>query len=78
MSIRISFGSRWFSLYLFDRRFTAYFYIQMECGHNSTRNLLTIWKDDSKALRMKDKAGTFLVLGSRKAKRLVRLEREYA
>lgn len=77
MTIRISFGNRWFYLCLFQQRFTSMYYIQMECGHNSTRNLLTIWRTDSKNERRTRRAGIFMALGSRKTKALKRFEREH-
>jgi hypothetical protein len=46
MSIRISFGSYWFELDLFESLMVgAYLYLQIEYGHNSTNNLINLRKD---------------------------------
>lgn len=73
MNFKVTFGRRWFYLCLFSQRFTTFYYVQMECGHNSTRHLLTIWKIDSENDRGLNRAGTFIKLGERKTKLLKRL-----
>lgn len=70
MNFQVAFGRRWFYLCLFSQRFTTFYYVQMECGHNSTRHLLTISKTDSKNDRKLNRAGTFIKLGERKSKLL--------
>jgi hypothetical protein len=41
MSIRLSFGSRWIEIYLFSGLMLgAMDYLFIQCGHNSTRNII--------------------------------------
>lgn len=47
MSFKFSFGSRWIELRLWEKRFTVMVYCEFCCGHNSTRNLVTMCKTKS-------------------------------
>jgi hypothetical protein len=46
MGLRISLWPYWFEIQLFEYRFDTWFFIEANCGHNSTRHLVTIFKKD--------------------------------
>jgi hypothetical protein len=64
MSFRFSIGSRWFEVHILTALMVgAKIYLQIECGHNSTRNIIS-W-------RRSHTGAQFLKLGRRKTQLLV-------
>lgn len=62
MSIRLSFGHRWFEIHFMESLMAgAFIYLSIKCGHNSTRNLIT-WRRGHSGKRYFQVGRKFLTL----------------